>query len=192
MSRVFMEENYPYAMNLYDNEAMLALSQEMEEYLSSRGDIYEKDEGQNNRFHVIDKLTKIMVEWAGTIGKAKGIESTICENGGGIHLRIFGSTRLGVHTPDADIDVLCVAPSFVDRSDFFGSFCMNMRNRVDVSMLSAVPEAYTPVVKFNIDGQAVDMIFVSLSTLSIPSDLDILDSRHLHGLNEQGKPNPDE
>jgi poly(A) polymerase len=181
-----MEPSYPFAIQSQDADDALALNREMEEYLSSRGDIYEKADGQINRREVIDKLTAIMVEWAGSIGRGKGIDEAVCQSGGGIHLRIFGSTRLGVHTPDADVDVLCVAPSFVLRSDFFNSFCLAMKNRVDVSMLSAVPEAYTPVVKFNIDGQAVDMIFVSLALTSIPSDLDILDSRHLKGLDEQG------
>ena len=101
-------------------------------------------------------------------------------------MKIFGSTRLDVHTPDADIDLLCIAPSFITRSDFFTSFTTLMSNRDDVSMLSAIPEAYTPVVKFNIDGQSIDMIFVSVDHVPIPEIFDVLDNRNLIPLDEQG------
>lgn len=164
----------------------IQFNDEMEMYMASRGDVYESTEGHQNRVRVIEKLTVLIVDWASNIGKRKKVPDTIYQNGGGIHLKIFGSMRLGVHTPDADIDALCVAPSFIERSDFFSSFCTLMKNRDDIGMLSAVPDAYTPVVKFNIDGQAIDMIFVSLCTSSIPVDLDVLDSRHLRGLDEQG------
>ena len=164
----------------------LERNREMEAYLVSRGDVYESEEGQRKRNQVIEKLSGIMVDWAHGIGLKKNLIDGSSANGGGIQLKIFGSTRLGVHTPDADIDVLCIAPSFVERSDFFTSFCTMMREREDVGMLSAVPEAYTPVVKFNIDGQPIDMIFVSVSFPSLPEDVDVLDSQYLRGLDEQG------
>ena len=159
---------------------------EMESFMTSRGDIYESEQGQQNRTKVIEKLNMILIDWARSVGRAKSISDALCSNGGGIHLKIFGSSRLGVQTPDADIDSLCIAPSFIDRGDFFTSFCSIMNNHPDISMLSAVPDAYTPVLKFNIDGQAIDMIFVSLGMSSIPVNLDVLDSRFLRGLDEQG------
>ena len=87
-------------------------------------------------------------------------------------------------TPDADIDALCLAPSFISRQDFFGSFCEKLSMCADVSKLSAVPEAYTPVVKFYIGGQPIDMVFVSLGIVDIPKDLDILNDDNLQGLGE--------
>jgi poly(A) polymerase len=170
----------------FPTAAEVQFNNDMEMYLSSRGDVYESPEGQQNRARVVDKLNVLIVEWASGIGKAKNMSELICSNGGGIHLKIFGSTRLGVHTPDADIDALCIAPCFIERIDFFGSFCTMLKSREDIGMLSAVPDAYTPVVKFNIDGQAIDMIFVSLQIHSIPIDIDVLDSRYLKGLDEQG------
>ena len=162
------------------------LDHDIKSYLSSRGDVYESEDGRRNRYQIIDKLNLIIVDWAIGVGKKKNVLEQIYSNGGGIHLKIFGSTRLGVHTPDADVDILCIAPSFIDRSDFFSSFCVMMRDRDDVSILSAIPDAYTPVVKFNIDGQAIDMIFVSLVITTIPNDLDVLDSKYLKNLDDQG------
>eukprot|EP00596_Hydrurales_sp_CCMP1899_P000116 CAMPEP_0119036968 /NCGR_PEP_ID=MMETSP1177-20130426/5024_1 /TAXON_ID=2985 /ORGANISM="Ochromonas sp, Strain CCMP1899" /LENGTH=774 /DNA_ID=CAMNT_0006997563 /DNA_START=278 /DNA_END=2599 /DNA_ORIENTATION=- len=166
--------------------AEILLNKEMEGFMTSRNDIYESAEGYQNRIKVIDKLNGILVDWASSVGKSKNIPETTYTNGGGIQLKIFGSTRLGVHTPDADIDSLCIAPSFIDRDDFFSSFCSMMKNRDDVHMLSSIRDAYTPVVKFNISGQAIDMIFVGLCVSFVEVDIDILSSRYLRGLDEQG------
>jgi poly(A) polymerase len=155
--------------------------------MSSRGDVYESEEGQQKRTRVIEKLNSVLTDWAHEVGVRKHMVSEMnLVDGGGIQLKIFGSTRLGVHTPDADIDMLCVAPSFIDRGDFFTTFCAMMKTREDVSVLSAVPDAYTPVVKFNIDGQPIDMIFVSIYMPSLPENLDVLDSQYLRGIDEQG------
>lgn len=53
--------------------------------------------------------------------------------------------RFRVHTPDADIDVLCLAPRHCSREAFFTSFCDILRNHAEVDELFPVPEAYTPV-----------------------------------------------
>ena len=55
----------------------------------------------------------------------------------------------------------------------------------DTSPPPVVPEAFTPVVKFVIDGQPIDMIFVSLPFhAAIPPDLDILSPSILRGLDD--------
>lgn len=50
-----------------------------------------------------------------------------------------------VHTPDADIDVLCLAPRHCTREAFFTSFCDMLEEHPEVEELFPVPEAYTPV-----------------------------------------------
>lgn len=50
-----------------------------------------------------------------------------------------------VHTPDADIDVLCLAPQHCTRDAFFTSFCGMLRDHSEVEELFPVPDAYTPV-----------------------------------------------
>lgn len=101
-------------------------------------------------------------------------------------MTIFGSQRLGVHNATADIDCLFVAPCFVSREEFFTSFVELLRSRSDTSLVFAVPEAYTPVVKFNFEEQPIDMLFVSLSLSQIPARIDTLDISYLKGLDEQG------
>lgn len=183
--------------------ADLRANENLEKYMQSRGDIYESCEGLNSRNIVINKLNAILRDWATKIGIEKQISDeylysqlevinntgeTVQVNiaiGGGIQLRIFGSTRLEVNTADADIDMLCIAPNFICRGDFFTSFCSLLKERDDVTTLSSIAEAYTPVVKFHIDDQAIDMIFASLTLPFIPPNLDILDDKHLNSLDEQ-------
>ncbi|CAN0455353.1 unnamed protein product, partial [Hapterophycus canaliculatus] len=52
---------------------------------------------------------------------------------------------LRVHTPDADIDVLCLAPRHCSRDAFFTSFCDMLNDHPEIDELFPVPEAYTPV-----------------------------------------------
>eukprot|EP00605_Chrysophyceae_sp_TOSAG23-4_P000983 GSChrysophyteH1.ASY1.ANO1.1083.1 assembled CDS len=151
------------------------LNKELMAYLQSRDDVYESENGQYVRNLAIEKILRVVKDWVNI------------SNGAGTQLRIFGSTRLGVHAPEADIDVLCLAPNFVFRHDFFTSLKAKLESRFDVQQLSAVPEAYTPVMKFNIDGQPVDMIFASLSLyMKIPEEIDILENNAcLFNLDEQ-------
>lgn len=131
--------------------------------------------------------------------------------------------------------MLCIAPSFISREDYFGSFCEVLLTRADsalahfpasransnaaamtldnvdddcvISFVSPIPEAYTPVIKFCLNDQSIDMIFVSIqnfipqqivggdsgtnkqycSQISdiIPESLDILDNSLLKGLDDK-------
>lgn len=58
---------------------------------------------------------------------------------------VLNSPSFRVHTPDADIDVLCLAPQHCSREAFFTSFCAILHAHPEVDELFPVPEAYTPV-----------------------------------------------
>lgn len=143
--------------------------------------LYEGDAGLDKRSNVISTIEGLVNEWVRKLYGDKGLEFSQH-----VPLKIFGSYRLNVHTPDADIDVLCVAPKHVTRADFFTSFVAMLAARPDVSMLFPVPEAYTPVIKFELDHVSIDMIFVNLHYDSIPSELDVLVDEHLFNLDEAG------
>lgn len=164
--------------------ADLVRNEDMEMYLYKNGTVYETQAGEHNRVYVIDKLRVVATEWATALGKSKSVADEHASGGGGIQLRVFGSTRLGVHNTDSDVDLLCLAPSFITRADFFGSFLETLAHRHDVDSILSVPEAYTPVLKFTMDGQAVDMVFASLQLQTLPVNLDILDVRCLKGLDD--------
>jgi len=160
-------------------------SEELEKYMKSCK-IYDSLEGQLKRNLVVDKLLVVVESWVHDLGLERGVPESCLNDGGNVQLRIFGSQRLGVNTPDADIDILCIAPNFVDRNDFFSSFCRLLSTLEEVNMVFPVPNAYTPVLKFNYYGQAIDMIFVSVCEQKLPKSLDVLELKWLRKLDEQG------
>ena len=162
----------------------IAINDKLTKYLLANG-IYETEEGQLAREEAISVLLNLVRNWISQVGISRGVLSEDTRNDGGGLVRVFGSQKLGVHTPDADIDILCIAPIFVSRYDFFSSFCDILRQRDDVTLLLPLPEAYTPVLKFNLNGQQIDMIFVSLALPSVPDKLDVLDDKYLSKLDEQ-------
>ncbi len=98
----------------------------------------------------------------------------------------FGSYRLGVHNPNADIDCLVLAPPHIQRTDFFDSWITVLKNQQQQQQSSSsssssndsksssvitdihpVSTAYTPVVKFCMDGIKIDMIFARLTNAQL-------------------------
>lgn len=67
---------------------------------------YESPEDSQNREKILARLNMIVREWIKEASKGE-------DRGGKIFT--FGSYRLGVHSPNTDIDALCVAPSHIDR-----------------------------------------------------------------------------
>jgi len=77
----------------------------------------------------------------------------------------FGSYRLGVHTPDTDIDALCVAPCYIDRDKHFFGILPKMlmdRKNEGVEKLITVREAFVPCIKMIYKGVDIDLLFARI------------------------------
>lgn len=163
------------------------VDKELEAFIHAN-DISETPEGEERRRLVLAELTLLVRQWVVGVGEKKGVfnPGQFGPMEGAAQLNVFGSQCLEVHGPDSDVDVLCICPQFISRNEFFISFCAILRESEHASMVLSVPEAYTPVVKFNFRDQSVDMIFVSLAMPSIPADIDLLDDALLSDQDEKG------
>ncbi|XP_053919591.1 poly(A) polymerase gamma isoform X2 [Cuculus canorus] len=143
--------------------------------------VFEDKEELNHRISLLGKLNNLVREWISEVGESKKVPASIIENAGG-KICTFGSYRLGVHTKGADIDAVCVAPRYVERSDFFQSFFAKLKQQEGIKNLRAVEDAYVPVVKFEFDGIEIDLLFARLSMQTVPDNLDLRDDSCLRGL----------
>ncbi|CAM9353057.1 unnamed protein product [Ascophyllum nodosum] len=160
----------------------LAATQELEKFLQAMG-LYENDEGSRRRKSVLRMLLGLVKDWSFKVAAEKGLPR---EEVSPATLKTFGSYHLGVHTPDADIDVLCLAPRHCTREAFFSSFCSMLDVHPEVEELFPVPEAYTPVIKFKAQGVNIDMLFCSLHYARLPSPCDVHVEEHLRSLDDAG------
>ncbi|NWY39434.1 PAPOG polymerase, partial [Sylvia atricapilla] len=144
--------------------------------------VFEDQEELYHRTTVLGKLNNFVREWISELAESKNLPPSITEQVGG-KIFTFGSYRLGVHTKgSSDIDALCVAPSHVERSDFFQSFFEKLRNQEEVKNLRAIEDAYVPVIKFEFDGIEIDLVFAKLSLPTVSDDLDLRDDSCLKSL----------
>ncbi|XP_028778938.1 nuclear poly(A) polymerase 4-like isoform X2 [Neltuma alba] len=156
---------------------------ELEKFLGRSG-LYESKEEAAKREEVLHRLGQIVKDWVKQLTRLRGYTDQMVEDANAV-IFTFGSYRLGVHGPGADIDTLCVGPSYVNREeDFFFVLHDILANMDEVSELQPVPDAHVPVMKFKFDGISIDLLYASTSCLVVPEDLDISDVSVLYDVDE--------
>jgi poly(A) polymerase len=88
-------------------------TRELEKHLQDVG-LYESKEEAVRREEVLGILDQIVKTWIKTISRAKGLNDQLLHEANA-KIFTFGSYRLGVHGPGADIDTLCVGPRHATR-----------------------------------------------------------------------------
>ncbi|KAL9148881.1 hypothetical protein ABFS82_12G072700 [Erythranthe guttata] len=145
---------------------------ELEKFLKKTG-VFESREESSKRVEVLGRLDQIVKMWVKNICRSKGYSESIVAEANA-KLFTFGSYRLGVHGPGADIDTLCVGPNYASRSeDFFGGLQKMLSEMPEVEELHPITEAYVPVMKFKFNGVSIDLLYANVSLSCIPEDLDI-------------------
>ncbi|CAN0902361.1 Nuclear poly(A) polymerase 1 [Linum grandiflorum] len=159
-------------------------TRELEQYLQDVN-LYESREEAVSREEVLGRLDQIVKHWVKVISRNKGLNEQLVHEANA-KIFTFGSYRLGVHSPGADIDTLCVGPRHATREeDFFGELQNMLSEMPEVTELHPVPDAHVPVMKFKFKGVSIDLLYAKLSLWVIPEDLDISQDAILQNTDEQ-------
>ncbi|KAL1204413.1 Nuclear poly(A) polymerase 2 [Cardamine amara subsp. amara] len=157
---------------------------ELEKFLVDEG-LYESKEETMRREEVLGRIDQIVKHWVKQLTRQRGYTDQMVEDANAV-IFTFGSYRLGVHGPGADIDTLCVGPSYVNREeDFFIILRDILAEMKEVTELQPVSDAHVPVMKFKFQGISIDLLYASISLLVVPQDLDISNSSVLCNVDEQ-------
>ena len=112
--------------------------------------LIESQSGTQKRRRVMNDLDDMLVAWSeslmpGSLSYHENLLSPVRKGdnnnstaSASTSLLSFGSYRLGVHTPDADVDCLVLAPPHVTRDDFFSSWVDILKENERVTDLHPV------------------------------------------------------
>ncbi|KAI8140057.1 Poly(A) polymerase central domain-containing protein [Fennellomyces sp. T-0311] len=160
------------------------LLQKQLETALEESNMYESAAISNLRQTVMSKLEEITKRFIYEASIRKGFSPDDAKNAGGKALT-FGSCRLGVQAANADIDAVCICPTHITRSDFFEGVYKMLARRPEVTGLTAIRDAFVPIIKLKFSGIPVDLLCARLNLTSIPDDLDIDDTSLLVALDER-------
>ena len=96
--------------------------------------------------------------------------------GAPFHMFVSGSYRIGVHSADADIDVLFVTTEATTRSAVFTGFLAALAAAPGISDLQPIPNARVPLIGAKLDGQEFDILTCHLRVGTLPPRDELLRS----------------
>lgn len=149
----------------------IALNEALITYLHSVG-TFESAEMTKERQRVLTLLNDCIRRWGTEIWIKKGLPNEKSHDTSP-KLFAFGSYRLGVHDPNADLDTLCIIPQHIEREDFFSSLFDILRNESQITSVIPVVNAKVPVMMLEICGISIDLTCARLQQTTIPQDLNL-------------------
>ncbi|EKX37771.1 hypothetical protein GUITHDRAFT_158559 [Guillardia theta CCMP2712] len=137
------------------------------------------------RVRTLAKLNEMCRDFVKRVYEKNNLMEQYSEENPPYQLRTFGSYRLDVHLPGADMDTVMIVTRHIHRDDMFNDLYVAMQARKDITNLIKVQEARVPVIKFQMDEFEFDLAMARLSYATIPEDFDVTDDKHLKNVDQQ-------
>jgi poly(A) polymerase len=115
---------------------------------------------QETRANILDFLNTLFAEWVTSISLSSSSK-----------IVPFGSYRLGVHSPDSDLDLLAMVTQGITRANFEGSFMTLLCAHPEVKYCVGIFSAKVPLIKLSVGELAIDLLFACVPSL----DFDVWD-----------------
>ncbi|GJN30659.1 hypothetical protein PR202_gb18984 [Eleusine coracana subsp. coracana] len=127
---------------------------EVEKYLTDAG-LYESQEESVSREEVLGKLDQTVKDWIKRATRLSGYGEQFVQEANA-KIFTFGSYRLGVHGPGADIDTLYVGPRHAPRNEYFFQWLHDILAEMpEVSELHPDLDLSQDSILHNVDEQTV-------------------------------------
>eukprot|EP00923_Selenidium_pygospionis_P019486 GHVN01034097.1.p1 GENE.GHVN01034097.1~~GHVN01034097.1.p1 ORF type:complete len:625 (-),score=109.48 GHVN01034097.1:5932-7806(-) len=123
--------------------------------------LFESEEEAERRCVALQHLRLIVSKWIVKLFMEKGLDMEAAQEKGGTVVT-FGSVRLQTVAPGGDIDTLLLAPKGITRDDFHSSFFEFLHHESRVTKLQSVEKAFVPLIKMEVDGIDIDLLFAAL------------------------------
>lgn len=146
-----LKKTYPRVQTFRSEEKQ---SHDLQRILHGLG-LYDSIEAMRRRHETLLGLEDLLNQWNESFFTKDKFPARVA-------LLSFGSYRLQVHKPGADMDLLALCPSHCTRNDFFSTLVQLLKHDHRIADVHPIPAAYTPVVKFTMNGISVDLLFAGL------------------------------
>ncbi|TGJ84641.1 hypothetical protein E0Z10_g4092 [Xylaria hypoxylon] len=156
-----------------------------------RQNTFETASETKKREKVINDLQRIADEFVRKVARAKEPHNEVLIRDARGEVFTYGSYCLGVYGPGSDIDTLVTAPRYVSRDDYFKYFPDLLKEMAPpnaITNLTAVEDAFVPIIKFEYWGISIDLIFSRIATLTqFPprNQLQLTSNEYLRGLDDR-------
>lgn len=131
-----------------------------------------EEDMEDERMEVVADLQDVIGEWFETLDflgkKVRGVDEFI--------LRLSGSFRIGVSSKDGDIDIVFIAPQYVQQDLFFESLGPFLETSDVIDEVIPIPHTRVPIFGLKIREVEIDLLLASIPVPHVPKDFNLASS----------------